>query len=89
MNLQRVKAYIRSPEPLRWALQAGLFLLASLPFLSPVHIRPISSFYGEWSAAIIGLVLISLALLLRSKSGRIVLPRILVLPTVFLCALNE
>lgn len=80
--------YVRSPELLHWALHAGLFLLASLPFLNPVHIRPIPSFYGEWSAAIIGLVLISLALLLRSKSGRIVLPRILVLPAVFLCALG-
>jgi O-antigen ligase len=70
------------------ATQVGLFLLASLPFLIPLHIRPITTFYNEWWAGCLALVVITLAVSLRHRKARIDLPFIVALPMIFIVALG-
>lgn len=65
----------------------GLFLLASLPFLIPLHIRPITTFYGEWWAAVLTLGLVAIAIVRQLPAGRFSLPTICLLPALFLVAI--
>lgn len=69
------------------APQLGLFLLASLPFLIPLHIRPITTFYGEWWAAVLTLALVTIAILRQLPRGRFSLPTTCLLPGLFLVAI--
>lgn len=60
----------------------GLFGLAGLfclPFLVPVHTAPLSSFYGEWLAAVLGVVF-AILLLQKRALQRLELPKIAILP---------
>lgn len=72
---------------LRYAPLPGLFLLASLPFLIPLHIRPITTFYGEWWATVLTLALVTIAIVRQLPSGRFSLPTICLLPALFLVAI--
>lgn len=72
----------------RYASLLGLFLVASLPFLIPLHIRPITTFYGEWWAAVLALALLVVAIARQLRSGRFSLPTICLLPTIFLVAIG-
>jgi O-antigen ligase len=54
-------------------------LMWVLPFLSPYHLLPLPSFYGEWLAALLGLAAIS-SLLLKDVWQPFRLPRIALLP---------
>ncbi len=69
-----------SAVPLRPRLAlAALATAASLPFLLPFANEPISSFHGEWWAAVLGLAAGSLLLLPRPVSAAAV-PRSVLLP---------
>lgn len=72
---------------LRYAPLPGLFLLASLPFLIPLHIRPITTFYGEWWATVLTLALVTIAIVRQLPAGRFSLPTICLLPSLFLVAI--
>lgn len=72
---------------LRYAPLPGLFLLASLPFLIPLHIRPITTFYGEWWATVLTLALVTIAIVRQLPAGRFSLPTICLLPALFLVAI--
>lgn len=72
----------------RYASLLGLFLLASLPFLIPLHIRPITTFYGEWWAAVLALALLTVVIARQLRAGRFSLPTICLLPTIFLVAIS-
>lgn len=53
-------------SPLAWASLALIALMCVLPFLVPHHRHPLTTFYGEWLAAALGLA--ASALLLRRAS---------------------
>lgn len=72
---------------LRYLPLLGLFLLASLPFLIPLHIPPITTFYGEWWAAVLTLTLVTIAIVRQLPAGRFSLPTICLLPVLFLIAI--
>lgn len=74
-----------SPRSLPRMTQASLLflgLMLTVPFLNPIHHYPITSFYEEWWALVLGL-LASVALLL-SAPPRIALPSFLWLPSMLL-----
>ena len=61
-----MKSLIRSHSPLALFSLAMVALMCVLPFLVPIHLFPMTSFYGEWLAAALGLG--ASLLLLRPKS---------------------
>ncbi|MRR09557.1 hypothetical protein EG831_05700 [bacterium] len=64
--------------------QATICLLASLPFLLPWHTMPIGSFHQEWLAAVLGIVVVALAL--GGTRPLVCLPRVAALPLLLLGA---
>ena len=83
------------PEPVRTrfaapsaiAIRVLLFALGSLPFLVPVHLRPITSFYGEWLAGVLGLALFA-AVLVARRGRTLPLPWMLWLPATLLAVIG-
>jgi len=61
-----MKSLIRSHSPLALFSLAMVALMCVLPFLVPIHRNPLTTFYGEWLAAALGLA--ASLLLLRPKS---------------------
>ena len=61
-----MKSLTRSHSPLALFSLAMAALMCVLPFLVPIHRSPMTSFYGEWLAAALGLA--ASLLLLRPKS---------------------
>lgn len=73
--------------PARLAMRTLLFALGSLPFLVPLHLRPITSFYGEWLAGMLAVILF--AVTLATRRGRALpLPWMLLLPACLLAVIG-
>ena len=73
-----------------WPRRAALLLVAlgaSLPFLVPLHVEPIPTFYGEWVAAGLGLLLFAVCAV-QQRRVALPLPGILLLPGLFLIAIG-
>jgi len=64
--------------------QVAIGFLASLPFLTPWHTTPIGSFHQEWLAAVLGIVVVVLAL--GGNRPLACLPRVAALPLLLLAA---
>ncbi len=62
-----------------------LALMASVPFLFPSHTFPISSFWSEWWAGVLGLCAAAVGLLV-TRSSALLLPKTLCIPLILLSA---
>lgn len=58
----------------------SLGLVALLPVLNPLHTLPIPSFYSEWLAAALGLVVIGCAIFAPRPAGGLQVPALVLLP---------
>jgi O-antigen ligase len=66
---------------------AALVLLLILPFANPIHTAPIPSFYSEWLAAALAIVMIAAALVGCASNGRpLAIPEVVALPLLFAIA---
>lgn len=64
----------------------SIALLSSVPFLITRHFQPLPSFASEWWAAVLGLVAMGFAFF--HKSERLQVPRIALLPALFIVAIS-
>ncbi len=80
--------FIRRRKPLVNTLQrladrlgrTSLWMVAFLPFLNPIHSSPIPSFYSEWMAAALGLLVICCCAATTRPAGKLQIPVITLLP---------
>lgn len=75
--------FSRGLSPISVSL-ALLALMVSLPFVQPIHLQPVASFYSEILAAALGLTAAGVLLLRRSAWVNFPLPRVALLPAVLL-----
>ncbi len=63
-----------------WMGAVSLWLVAFLPFMNPLHTKPIPSFYSEWLAAVLGIVLIGCRVLAMRPPEVLRIPAVTLLP---------